>query len=211
MASATASLSQAVSSALASITSEARHDEALAERVALWKDRFRDRGECKRHVAVKLLGDTPTLPVVCNMCVLEADQPFVRSCKVLFAPFSLSTFSPRVAEAVHFQWLTLLPKTSRGSGLLQARSSPFPLSYPRFSVARCHAGRCHHGLAEPSVPGACADHRVPGRQPPPGRCVRAVGQARAHAEEAGGTAGGSDCRSSRASGPQAIPGGCCDG
>jgi hypothetical protein len=39
-----ASLSQAVSSALAGIAAEARHDEALAERVALWKDRLRERG-----------------------------------------------------------------------------------------------------------------------------------------------------------------------
>ena len=39
-----ASLSQAVSSALAGIAAEARRDEILAERVALWKDRLRERG-----------------------------------------------------------------------------------------------------------------------------------------------------------------------
>ena len=43
-ASASSALAAAVSSALASIASEARHDGALADRVAAWKERFRARG-----------------------------------------------------------------------------------------------------------------------------------------------------------------------
>jgi hypothetical protein len=45
-----ASLSQAVSSALAGIAAEARHDETLAERVAMWKDRLRERGASRWHL-----------------------------------------------------------------------------------------------------------------------------------------------------------------